>query len=151
MLNKNYNVARLFYEGEITVARVKEISSLLDQLHPGRKTIKPVTLPSLILYAHTHRLIVARYRTKIIGMATLALFQGFSQVYGEVKEVVVDQKHRGRGVARALMEEVMSTAKRSEVSILVLMSGDQRKEAHRLYESLGFEKRSKTNKFALRL
>jgi GNAT superfamily N-acetyltransferase len=59
---------------------------------------------------------------------------------GIVENVVVDSSCRGRGVGRAMMRRAMEIARGKGCYKLALTSGRHRPDAHRFYESLGFER-----------
>jgi GNAT superfamily N-acetyltransferase len=56
----------------------------------------------------------------------------------EVKRVIVDPAHRGRGLARLLMSELEGIARAQGAERLILQVGDQQPEAIALYEALGW-------------
>jgi GNAT superfamily N-acetyltransferase len=57
----------------------------------------------------------------------------------EVKKVFVEAGHRGRGIARILMEELESVAREHAIGTLILQTGDLQVDAIRLYERLGYQ------------
>ena len=56
----------------------------------------------------------------------------------EVKRVVVDAHHRGRGLGRSLMTELERIARAAGVPRLILQTGDRQPEAVALYTGLGY-------------
>lgn len=56
----------------------------------------------------------------------------------EVKRVVVDSDHRGRGVGQAVMTELEAIARPRHARRLILQTGDRQPEAVALYERLGY-------------
>jgi GNAT superfamily N-acetyltransferase len=56
----------------------------------------------------------------------------------EVKRVIVDGSRRGRGLGRAVMAELIETARRGGARRIILQAGDRQPEAVRLYTGLGF-------------
>ena len=56
----------------------------------------------------------------------------------EVKKVVVDPAHRGRGISRSLMFELERIARERNAPSLLLQTGDLQPAAISLYESLGY-------------
>jgi GNAT superfamily N-acetyltransferase len=56
----------------------------------------------------------------------------------EVKKVVVDPDHRGRGISRTLMFELENAAREFGAPSLVLQTGDRQPAAIGLYESVGY-------------
>jgi GNAT superfamily N-acetyltransferase len=57
-----------------------------------------------------------------------------------VENVVVDPAWRGRGVGRALLRHAVRTAEDAGCDKLQLASSNQRVDAHRFYERLGFHR-----------
>jgi GNAT superfamily N-acetyltransferase len=56
----------------------------------------------------------------------------------EVRKVMVDSDHRGRGISRTLMLELENAAREFGAPSLVLQTGDRQPAAIRLYESVGY-------------
>lgn len=82
------------------------------------------------------RLYIAEVDGRPVGVGAL---KRVSDEVGEVKRMFVRPEGRGRGVARALLEQLLDDAdalgyRRVRLETLVFMT-----EAHRLYRSLGFE------------
>lgn len=57
----------------------------------------------------------------------------------EVKKVVIDPAHRGRGISRSLMLELERIARERNAPSLLLQTGDLQPAAISLYESLGYQ------------
>ncbi|MEO5921055.1 MAG: GNAT family N-acetyltransferase [Pseudolysinimonas sp.] len=57
----------------------------------------------------------------------------------DVKRVFVVEDHRGRGISRALMEEIHEFARTHGATTMVLQTGPQQAPAIGLYKSLGYE------------
>lgn len=78
----------------------------------------------------------------IAGTADMIVVPNLSRhgrSWAVVENVVVDPRYRRRGIARALMGELIAQAQRDGCYKLELVSAARRKEAHALYESLGFD------------
>jgi len=86
-------------------------------------------------------LVVARLDGELVGMATLVSFPLPTGWRGHVDDVVVDDAHRGKGIARALLEAVLALADRRGLRTLDLTSRPSRTAAIELYESVGFARR----------
>jgi len=56
----------------------------------------------------------------------------------EVKRVIVSDAHRGRGIARALMNHLETLARAAGVSRLILQTGDRQPDAVAVYERVGY-------------
>ena len=64
------------------------------------------------------------------------------QEYGEVKRMFVDERRRGLGTGRKLLEHLVMFARMSGLSVLRLETGIHQPEAISLYERMGFERRA---------
>lgn len=62
------------------------------------------------------------------------------QAYGEVKRMFVDERRRGLGTGRKLLEHLAMFARMSGLSVLRLETGIHQPEAIGLYERMGFER-----------
>jgi putative acetyltransferase len=58
--------------------------------------------------------------------------------YGELKRMYVPPRHRGRGVARALLAVLEAEARAAGATALMLETGIRQPEALSLYEREGF-------------
>jgi ribosomal protein S18 acetylase RimI-like enzyme len=86
-------------------------------------------------------LLIARLNGDIVGMATLVTFPLPTGLRGHVDDVVVDEAHRGQGIARKLLDAITQLASSHQLRTLDLSSRPSRAAAIRLYESVGFERR----------
>jgi ribosomal protein S18 acetylase RimI-like enzyme len=66
-----------------------------------------------------------------------------------IPDLYVDPAFRQRGAARALLDACADEARRRGCHALTLESGHHRAEAHRLYESYGFEHHGRAYKLTL--
>ncbi len=73
-----------------------------------------------------------------VGHAGLKRLTGDLADALEVKKVVVDRDHRGKGISRALMVELEVIARDRGARRLVLQTGFKQAPAIGLYESLGY-------------
>jgi ribosomal protein S18 acetylase RimI-like enzyme len=86
---------------------------------------------------------VAFFVTRMDG--TLAGCGGiklFGTDYGEVKRMFVRAQFRGLGLGRMMLDRLAEHARQNQVSVLRLETGVFQKEAIRLYEKYGFERRN---------
>ncbi len=56
-----------------------------------------------------------------------------------LENLIVTEKHRRRGLGRMLLEHAVGLARKSGCHMVELCSDVRRKEAHKLYGSMGFE------------
>ncbi len=64
----------------------------------------------------------------------------FGDEYGEVKRMYVRQEYRGRGLAKALLDQLAEHAQSQGVTVLRLETGIHQTEAIGLYERWGFSR-----------
>ena len=67
----------------------------------------------------------------------------------EVKKVIVDQAHRGRGISKLVMLELEDIAREKGFSSLILQTGDRQPEAISLYKRLGYTEIPAFGKYGL--
>jgi len=79
-----------------------------------------------------------------VGCAALALKEG----YGELKSMFCDPRHRGKGIAKALIAALEQEAKSREFDVIRLETGELLKEAVTLYTKLGFVRRGPFGDYA---
>lgn len=134
----------------VTQSTVDEINHLLKELSPENpKTIDVRSLRRKLKREGAY-IAVAREGGAIIGMASIFLLDALSGCKMHVEDVVVDETHRGKRIAGALMNRLESIARRWHAKKIDLTSNDDKKDARRLYEALGYEKRE-THNFRLKL
>lgn len=63
---------------------------------------------------------------------------GECEPFMAIENVVVSSKIRRQGIGRKLMNEIEVIARQQNCSYIILVSGGQRVEAHRMYESMGY-------------
>jgi putative acetyltransferase len=77
-----------------------------------------------------------------VGCAALVNKQEYGSVYGEIKRMFVDERKRGLGTGRKLLEHLTMFARMSGLSMLRLETGIHQPEAIGLYERMGFVRRA---------
>ncbi|MDD3498468.1 MAG: GNAT family N-acetyltransferase [Candidatus Moranbacteria bacterium] len=121
---------------DLEIEDKKYLENLFAQL-----TQKPVKLDPVFLkesdFSHCR---VIDDDGKIIGFAALIIHPVPTKgLVGRVEDVVIDEKYRGRGLGRKIMEDLIDIARREKIEILNLTSNPRRVPARKLYESLGFQ------------
>ena len=89
-----------------------------------------------------YEFIVAEEVGKVIGTTVLAILPGIAHnvsPFAVIEYVVVDEKHRSKGIGRQMTEYCKSKAKEAGCYKIMLTSDKRRTEAHEFYKSLGFE------------
>ncbi|OGW42406.1 MAG: hypothetical protein A2010_13950 [Nitrospirae bacterium GWD2_57_9] len=135
----------------ITVRKVNrsdfaEITELLKQLWPGKclDRDKLSTVFDQMIEADEYDLVCAEKGQEIVGFASLAVLQNFWQegLIMYITTMIVDEKHRGRGIGKTLMARIAEIARQRGCAKIELESAFHRTDAHAFYEKMGFEKRA---------
>jgi N-acetylglutamate synthase-like GNAT family acetyltransferase len=120
------------------------IARLLEQLgYPTNASAVPARLERLRIVGD--RLVVAELDGRVVGLAqlhvspTMALERPAAKIDG----LVVDESCRGRGIGRALVEEMEAEARARGCSLLYLTTATRRQDAHEFYRSVGLEETGK--------
>lgn len=124
---------------EITDEDAADLGELLTQLSTTATFDRPRF--EAIIANDATELLVVRAEERIVGMATLVTLPLPSGLRGHVEDVAVDEKSRGRGIARLLLRRMTELATLRGLRSLDLTSRPSRESALRLYESVGFAPR----------
>lgn len=136
---------------EAVPADLPELVALLAQLDPGDPQREdqgpplPEAYPRALsdLKAAGHRPLVFIQEGAIIGSLTLHIVPNLTHrgaPYAVIENMVVAEGHRSAGVGGKLMERAVELAREAGCYKISLTSNKRRLEAHRFYESLGFER-----------
>jgi ribosomal protein S18 acetylase RimI-like enzyme len=134
-------------ERELWDREVEQYNALLKLLNPSHKE---VTSAQIALCAQESTIIECRHDLDLVGMARLTVVPYFGGLYGRIEDVIVHPDFRGQGIGKQMLEQLRAHSIRMGLTRLELTSNSRRKEAIKLYESLGFEK-VETNVFVLPL
>ena len=126
----------LFEKSDINDAAREQVAALFRQLNPEREQ-----LPLHELFESDNPLTMAccRVDQAIVGMALMCTYKVISGHKGWIEDVVVDEKMRGQGIGRKLVEKLLEVAREKQVLEVLLFTANHRKAAMRLYEKLGFQ------------
>jgi GNAT superfamily N-acetyltransferase len=89
------------------------------------------------------RLLVAEVEGEIVGTYALAIMEKLGKrgtPAGVVEDVAVLPSRQGQGIGRAMMEHAREACRTAGCYKLALSSNLRREDAHRFYDSLGFER-----------
>ncbi len=113
----------------------RKLLGLLRQLWPGRKykDIKEEFHKDRI----SKHFIVAKKSRKIVGFATVK--PRFFGLVLHLNELVVNRKHRGKGIGKRLLARVVKVAKKKSCKFVLLTSAVRRKRAHKFYRANRFK------------
>ena len=133
---------------DLTSADEADLNRLVEQLAPGAATDFSALRSSI--RSGTTSVFVLRRRSRIVASATAVRFSTPTGSHCRIEDVVVDERLRGKGVGRKIMERTLSALCDAGVAHIELTSHPSRVAARALYRSLGFKPR-KTGVFELRL
>ena len=88
------------------------------------------------------KLLVMEQQGEVVGTIVLLIVPNLSHngtPWAFLENLIVTERHRGRGLGRMLLEHAVGLAKKSGCHMVELCSDVRRKEAHKLYNSVGFE------------
>lgn len=131
---------KIFEITEADDATLDAVNRLLPQLSKSAKIINGSTLQKLTKSECT-RLYVAKEGDTIFGMLSLVVFSIPTGTKAWIEDVVVDERARGKGVGKELMNHALSVAKELGAKSADLTSRPSREAANKLYQAIGFERR----------
>ena len=112
-----------------------QISILYKQLNSD---IEQLPLSKILEAKNNTVIVICKIDSTIIGIAMMAMYKVISGYKGMIEDVVVSHEHRGKGIGRKLMNELVNKAKELQLSEVLLFSGHHRTAAIKLYTSMGF-------------
>jgi ribosomal protein S18 acetylase RimI-like enzyme len=130
---------------DVTPETVDALNRLLPQISSSPKTLTGEDLRRLV-DAPTVRILLASVDGEPAGILSLGWVSTLTGKKAFIDDVVVDQRHRGRGIGEALMREALNQARALGVKSVELTSRPSREAANRLYQRIGFRKRE-TNSY----
>ena len=125
-----------------------QLVRLLDQLYgsEGREDLAAARAAYERAFAEIaadprQTLYVGELDGRIVASAVLAVIPNLThrgRAYGIVENVVTDEAHRGKRYGEALMRRIAADARTQGCHKIALMSRNERKDAHRFYERIGY-------------
>ena len=117
------------------------IAALLGQL--GYRTDAAAVAARIRrLLAAGDRLVVAELDGKVVGLADLHVSPSleYDEPAGKLAALVVDERARGGGIGRALVEAMEAEARARGCAVFFLTTAERRADAHAFYERIGLER-----------
>ena len=127
---------------EITLKELETVYELLVQL---RKSLSYDEFEDLIYdMRHMDYVMIGLFeKEKLISYAGVAIQTNlYHKRHLYIFDLVTDESYRSRGYGKTIMDYLRDYAKMGACENIVLSSGLQREDAHRFYETEGFEKKS---------
>lgn len=128
-------------------ADIPSILSLYAQLEQGGEIT--LSLPEaakifqLIESYPNYHIYIAEQSGEALGTFSLAIMDNLAHLgarSGLIEDVVVDDRHRGQGIGKEMMQYAMEVCRQYDCYKVSLSSNLKRERAHAFYESLGFQK-----------
>ena len=117
-----------------------DVMHLIEQLDAYQSLLYPPEsnhLESIDEMSKSNAFFIAAYSgSEICGIGSVKLIDD----YGEIKRIYVPSNQRGKGIARAIMEELESYLVKQAVTYARLETGIHQEEAIQLYATLGYER-----------
>ena len=136
-------------EIQIRLCRAEDFEAvvpLLCQLWPGKPldTLALRVVFDKALASDAQIYLCVTEGSRVIGFGSLTFKNNLwhEGSVGNVDELVVDEKCRGKGVGAKLLASLIDLARERGCRRVELDSAHHRKEAHRFYERQGFENRA---------
>lgn len=132
--DKEEFIIRRLELNDLTENTSKEVKLLFEQLNAS---IDQLDVRQVISQQET--VFVACWdKGAMVGIALMATYKVISGHKGMIEDVVVNEKFRGKGIGKKLIQFLLDEAKKLQLSEILLFSGHHRKAAISLYTSLGF-------------
>lgn len=121
---------------DLTLRRETLISNLFKQLG-GEK--EQINLKEVLEEENRITLAYCEANNEVIGIASMCTYKVISGKKGWIEDVVVDERYRGQGIGRKLMEKLLAEGKKKDLTEILLFTEDYRIPAIQLYSDLGFK------------
>jgi GNAT superfamily N-acetyltransferase len=89
----------------------------------------------------TDRLVVAEIDGRVVGLASIhvSLTLEHDKPAAKLSAIVVDERHRRRGIGAALATAMEAEARRRGCCLIFVTTAERRRDAHAFYEGIGYE------------
>ena len=134
----------------LTESQIADLLELMKELN-AELTVTPEMQRRAVGAPGTRIFVAEDDAKRIVGCATLCVFESPTGRKASIEDVVVLSAYRGQGIGRTLMQRIIDFAgsKLSPID-LRLTSKPSRVEANALYQALGFKQRE-TNVYQMSL
>lgn len=134
----------------LSASQEKDVLALMYELDPEIE-VTSAFLRRTVESEASHFFAAVDDSGRIMGCATLCVYDSPTSQKASVEDVVVGSRYRGQGLGKLLMEHVIEFARRELGDVDVhLTSRPHRVAANELYKKLGFEKRE-TNAYLMKV
>ena len=126
---------------EAVAADAEAIAGLLGQLGYPVSASVASERPGRLAASDVDQVLVAVLDSEIVGLATIhvSLTIADDGLAAKLSAIVVDERHRQRGVGQALVRAAEARARAAGCSLMFLTTAERRSAAHAFYRRAGFE------------
>jgi GNAT superfamily N-acetyltransferase len=118
------------------------IAALMTELgYPSKAPDIQRRLTRLLAHAD-YTAVVAESKGEVVGLIIVHLEHGleYDAVDGRIMGLVVDDRWRGRGLGKHLMQHMERWCQERGAGRVLLTSANRRADAHRFYDAIGYER-----------
>ena len=134
----------------LSTSQEKDILSLMLELDP-EINVSSAMLLKAVESLSSHFFAITSPDNRIIGCATLCVFESPTGRKANIEDVVVSSQYRGQGLGKMLMEHVIEYARKELKNVDIhLTSRPHRVAANKLYQQLGFQQKQ-TNAYVMKV
>lgn len=123
--------------------RVKQLVKQLD----SSATINEQSLYKALLNGYISKI---ELNGKLVGFGWIFPRRTLLRKQAVIEDMIVDEKHRGKGLGKKILLDLLQWAKKNGIEIIELTSGSHRIAANELYKKVGFQVHQ-TNHYLLKL
>lgn len=137
---------------EMTLTDAKPVNTLSTQLGYPLSLDQTLQNINAVLQSNDHTAFVAEYENTIvgwIGAAQAIMIEVPSHC--EINGLVIDERHRGMGIGKLLIDQVKQWAKAKGNNKIGLHCNVKRTEAHLFYQHLGFSEIKQQKNFVINI
>jgi GNAT superfamily N-acetyltransferase len=128
------------------------ITQLSDQLGYALTEEQITKNIHAVLSNEDHDAFVAVYENKVVGWIGVAHTIMIEMTpYCEINGLVIDEKYRGKGIGRSLIERAKQWGKEKGDTTIRLRCNVKRKETHLFYQHLGFIETKEQKNFEINI
>jgi len=136
---------------EYSILSENELPSLLElykQLNPEDSVLTDDTVKNIWENIRNQNIkyFIAKENGNVISSCYICIIPNLTRggkSIGYIENVITDINHRNRGIGKKIMQNAINFGKEQNCYKIVLQSGNKRTDAHKFYESIGFDGKSK--------
>ena len=138
----------MFEYCELTKNELPLLLELYRQLNPNDDIINDMDLKIIWdkIINKNIKYFIAKDNRRVIASCYICIIPNLTRngkSIGFIQNIITDKEYRKKGIGKNIVENAIEYAKTQNCYKVVLQSGNKRTDAHKFYESLGFNGESK--------